>query len=162
MNKTFITIPSKKLIGIQVRTNNEWELSSSQSRIQECITAYWENLVPQKIKNKLQPDTTLCVYTDYESDFTGQYTFFMGQEVSTFEKLEEGLKTHEIPAQKYVKFTVGPGAMPNIVIDAWKSIWKMSEEELGGKRSYLSDFELYDKRAADIEAAVVEIYIGID
>jgi predicted transcriptional regulator YdeE len=66
-----------------------------------------------------------------------------------------------LPAQKYAKFTNMPGAMPDVCIDMWKNIWQMDAEELGGKRGYLADFEIYDERAADHKNAVLDIYIGI-
>ena len=52
--------------------------------------------------------------------------------------------------------------LPNIVIDSWKKIWTMEEKDLGGKRSYIADFEVYDQRAADSSHAIVDIYIGVE
>ena len=51
--------------------------------------------------------------------------------------------------------------MPGIVVEAWQKIWQMSDSELGGVRSYIADFEIYDERAFDPQNAVVDIYIGI-
>lgn len=50
--------------------------------------------------------------------------------------------------------------MPDIVIQAWQAIWKMTPEDLGGKRTYRADFEIYDQRAQDPQNSVVDIYIG--
>jgi predicted transcriptional regulator YdeE len=66
-----------------------------------------------------------------------------------------------IPAQTYTKFTNGPGPMPGVIRDAWFTIWDMSEEELGGARAYLTDFEIYDERAADHSQIVLDVCIGI-
>jgi len=41
-------------------------------------------------------------------------------------------------------------------------LWKMNENDFGGKRKYLADFEVYDKRASDPSNAVVDIYIGLN
>ena len=38
----------------------------------------------------------------------------------------------------------------------------MEEKDLGGKRSYIADFEVYDQRAADSSHAIVDIYIGVE
>jgi predicted transcriptional regulator YdeE len=37
----------------------------------------------------------------------------------------------------------------------------MSTDELGGRRAFKTDFEIYDQRAADPENAQVDVYIGL-
>jgi predicted transcriptional regulator YdeE len=37
----------------------------------------------------------------------------------------------------------------------------MSPEELGGTRSFHTDFEIYDQRAADPENAQIDVYVGL-
>ena len=81
--------------------------------------------------------------------------------VLSFDALSEGFSVLTIPEQKYAKFTNGPGAMPDICINAWQDIWQMKVEELGGERRYLADFEIYDERASDQQNVVFDIYIGI-
>jgi predicted transcriptional regulator YdeE len=51
--------------------------------------------------------------------------------------------------------------MPNLCIDLWQKIWEMPTSELGGTRSYRTDFELYDERAHDQNSTVLDIYIGL-
>jgi nucleotidyltransferase substrate binding protein (TIGR01987 family) len=43
----------------------------------------------------------------------------------------------------------------------WQNIWKMNTADLGGKRAYIADFEVYDERSQNPEQAVLDIYIGI-
>jgi predicted transcriptional regulator YdeE len=73
----------------------------------------------------------------------------------------EGFSSIIIPAQNYAKFTSKPGIMPEVCIDMWQNIWKMKSGELGGKRAYLADFEVYDKRALDPSKTVLDIYVGV-
>ncbi|MES2504275.1 MAG: GyrI-like domain-containing protein [Myxococcota bacterium] len=98
---------------------------------------------------------------NYQSDHTGNYTYFAGEDVSEIAELPEGFVSHRIPAQHYAKFMTEPGPLPGVVIQAWMSIWNMTDDELGGKRTYETDFELYDIRAQDPANAVVDIYIGL-
>ncbi len=51
--------------------------------------------------------------------------------------------------------------MPEVVIQAWHEIRKSNSTDRGAEREYLADFELYDGRALDPLATVVDIYIGI-
>ena len=38
----------------------------------------------------------------------------------------------------------------------------MNENDFGGKRKYIADFEIYDERAVDSHNTVIDIYIGIE
>lgn len=51
--------------------------------------------------------------------------------------------------------------MPNVIVDAWKEIWKMPASQLGGQRGYKADFEIYDERVSDHQSIVLDLYIGI-
>ncbi len=86
---------------------------------------------------------------------------FIGEEVSDLSSVPDDFETLMIPAQAYTKFTNGPGAMPQVVREPWFKIWETSPQELGGTRSYLTDFEIYDERAADHEKIVLDIYTGL-
>lgn len=162
MQKAVTTRNEIKLVGIQVRTNNQTEINPHTGKILPCLQKYFHQNVAAQIPNRKTSGTTFCCYTDYESDHTGDYTYFVGEEVSTFTGVPHGLETLVIPAQTYVKFTNGPAAMPEVVRQPWLKIWQMSPKELGGERTYLTDFEIYDERASDHQNIILDIYIGID
>jgi predicted transcriptional regulator YdeE len=161
MQKSIITIPEKKLVGITTRTSNKDEFDPSKSKIGTMMQSYWQNAISDKILNRKNPGTTICAYMDYESDYTGRYTYFIGEEVSSFTSVTGNLVEIIILAQTYCKFTTTKGIMPKIIIDAWLKIWQMNDQDFGSKRAYLADYEVYDQRAIDPNNAVVDIYIGI-
>jgi predicted transcriptional regulator YdeE len=158
-----ITLPEIKLIGIKARTNNASELNPNTSKIETTALKYLHNKLWEKIIHRKKPGTTYCVYTDYASDFTGDYTYFIGEEVTTFTlgDLPEEFSQLTISPQTYIKFTSNPGVIPEIVVNLWQKTWKMSPEELGGNRNYQTDFEIYDARARNPQNAVFDLYIGI-
>ncbi len=162
MQKLTIQLPEIKLVGIKTRTNNKNEFNPSAAKIGATIQKYSKEFLSEKIPNRKNPGTTLCVYTDYESDYTGWYTYFIGEEVTSFSKLPEDLETHIISPQTYAKFMIGPGPMPVVVMEAWQKIWQMQDSEFGGKRRYHADFEIYDQRAQDQQNTVLDICIGIN
>lgn len=151
----------KKIVGIKVRTNNQLEANHLEGKIFPIVKRYFHQNVAASIPNRLHPGTTFCIYTDYESDHQGDYTYFIGEEVNSFEGVPMGLEAITIPAQKYAKFTNGPGSMPDVVRKPWQQIWQMTPAELGGDRSYIADFEVYDERSRDHQNIVLDIYIGI-
>ncbi len=164
MQKIITQLPEIKLVGITCRTNNSHirKKNSSLDGITPTVQKYFNDQFSTRIINRKSPGITYCAYTDYESDFNGDYTFFIGEEVTLFENTdEEEMQELVIPTQKYAKFTNQSGPMPTVCLDMWKSIWKMKPYDLGGLRSYVTDFELYDQRSTDYYNTVLDIYIGL-
>ncbi|MBS0655314.1 MAG: GyrI-like domain-containing protein [Verrucomicrobia bacterium] len=162
MKRTTIEKPEIQLVGISIRTSYEKEVNKETGAILPCVMRYFHEALFDKIPHRKKPGTTFCAYTEYESDYRGAYTYFIGEEVSSpSAPLPEGFQKLIIPAQTYVQFTTSPAPMPEVIIDAWTSIWKMSPQELGGDRVYHTDFEIYDERAADHQRIVMDVCVGI-
>ena len=161
MQKQMIKISEMKLVGIAARTNNANEMKPETGKIPSMIQKYCHGGLSEKILNRKNPGTTYCVYTNYESDVTGDYTYFIGEEVTSLERVPEGFETIAIPAQNYAKFTNQPGTMPAVCIGMWQNIWAMNPSDLGGERLYIADFEVYDQRSTDPKNTVLDIYIGL-
>jgi len=51
--------------------------------------------------------------------------------------------------------------MPDALIKAWKTIWSLSPDDLGGEKSCKIDYEIYDERASDHANVVLDICIGM-
>lgn len=163
MQKQKSQLPELTLVGLMTRTNNKNEMNPDTSKIGALAGLYWSNEIANKIKHRSQPGVTYSVYTDYESDEHGDYTYFIGEVVDSLSDQDfSQLKTITIPASVYQKFTTAPGKMPEVVISAWQKIWSMNESDFGGKRQYIADFEVYNERAADPNNTVIDIYIGIE
>lgn len=163
MKKCNENLSSIKLVGITARANNDsiFKQDVTVNKVAETVYKYFHNGISEKISNRVKPGVTYCVYTDYESDYKGEYTYFIGEQVSSFEGIDNELSSLTIPAQSYIKFTNDAGPMPDVCVDLWKNIWKMSDHQLGGERAYIADFEVYDERAHDHQNVELDIYIGI-
>lgn len=163
MKKEIKTLSEIKLVGITTRTNNAhiFEPNPATNKIAAIVQKYFHEALAEKIVHRKKPGTTYCVYTNYESDFMGDYTYFIGEEVTTFVDLPEEFSKLTIPVQNYAKFTNGPSPMPEVCINLWQQIWQMKPEELGGERAYIADFEIYDERAIDHQNVILDIYIGV-
>lgn len=161
MQKTLEKRDEIKLVGLKVRTNNLNEFNPLTLKIGPTIMRYFSEQMAEKITHRKNPGTTICSYSDYESDHTGDYSYLIGEEVTSFENLPEGLSQLTMPAQNYAKFTTNPGVMPLVCIDAWQKIWQMTVTDLGTLRGYVADFEIYDERAKDPHNTVLDICIGL-
>ncbi|HVE45046.1 MAG TPA: GyrI-like domain-containing protein [Gammaproteobacteria bacterium] len=161
MKKELVNKSEIKLVGLTARTSNKNEMNPENSKIGELAGRFWSQNVAAQITNRKNPGVTLSVYTEYDSNEHGDYTYFIGEEVSSFENISVGMRQLTIPAAQYQKFTTPAGKMPEVVIHAWQQIWGMSANDLDGERAYIADFEVYDQRANDPSNASLDIYIGI-
>lgn len=158
MQETKIILPEIKLVGIKkIRTFNEAEFNPKTAQILPTIQKYGQENYPAKIKHRKNPGITFAIYFEYESDYKGEYSYFIGEEVTEFEDSNEELERYILPAQTYSKFTTESGPMVNVIVKTWQEIWQMDDSN----RNYIADFEVFDQRAQDPENAIVDIYIGI-
>lgn len=162
MKKEIVEIAAPiELIGLKERTSFKNESDPTKAIIGKLVGQFWQQNVPAKIPNQLQPDVTLAVYSNYESNEYGAYDYFYGKKVSSINNVPTGLTSIIIPSGKYVKLTTKAGPIPDILMHGWQQIWKMSAADLGGQRTYKTDFEVYDERARDRQNAIIDIYLGI-
>jgi predicted transcriptional regulator YdeE len=156
MEKETLHINEMKLVGLKTITCNQDEADPLKAKIGNLImNQYYGREVPDKILNRKNPGKTFGIYTDYESDYTGKYTYIVGEEVASIEDINADLVSKIIPSGTYIKFTTDYGEMPKVLVEVWQQIWQMNDRDLGGKRNYKADFEIYHQNEA-------EIYIGVD
>ena len=136
-------------------------MDPERAKIGPLLARYQSENIAKQIPHKQHSGVTYSVYTNYNSNELGDYTYFVGEEVSMTYDIPKSLTLLTIPASQYQKFTTEPGKMPGVVIEAWQQIWAMTREELGGVRNFVADFEIYDQKACDPSNAIVDIYIGI-
>src|SRR5579859_3904101 len=92
-----------KLVGLTAGTNNKNEMNPQTSKIGELMGRYWSQNIAAQISNRKNPGVTLSVYTEYDSNEHGDYTYFIGEEVGSFENIPSGLQKLMIPVAKYQK-----------------------------------------------------------
>jgi predicted transcriptional regulator YdeE len=148
------------VIGIAVRANNSKEMSGQGS-----IGAQWERFMKEGITGKIPNrvgDTIYALYTGYAKDRNGDYDFVIGMRVSVDNAVPPGMILKHVPAGKYAVVTSDKGPGFQVVPAAWQRIWQMEDSaQLGGLRSYATDYEVYDERARDPQAGQVDIFVGI-
>ena len=142
-----------KIIGISTETSNK------EGEASTAIGALWgqfisENLL-EKIPNRVDSDI-VCIYTDYESDYTGKYTCILGLKVSSLDIIPSGLIGRDFEGGNFQSF-LAKGGLPQAIIDTWHSIWSQDKTL---NRSYTYDYEVYDHRSRLGEESEVDIYIA--
>lgn len=150
-----IKLPAFTVVGIAVRTNNN---TTGQQDIGQLWGQFMSENIAASIPNKVS-DEIYSVYTDYESDFNGDYTTIIGCKVSDIdlEEMPEGMVVKDIPETTYQVYEA-KGAIPQCVGEAWMKIWQADSEI---KRAYVADFDIYGEGAQNPADAQVDIYLSI-
>lgn len=147
------------VIGVSARTNNAREQTQSG-----VIGKQWQRLFQEgllaKIPNKADGNI-IAVYANYASDHTGDYTFVLGNKVTSDKEIPDGMVAIKVLSGKYAVFPSGKGPAYKVVPATWSRINSLPKSSIGGDRLYKTDFEVYDQRAADPENSQVDVYIGI-
>ena len=143
-----------KIIGIATETTNK------NGKSAEALGKLWEQFYAENVAGKIpnkKSDDVYSIYTDYESDYTGNYKVLIGQIVGSLDTIPHGLIGREFNGGTYQKF-LAKGQMPEAVVEKWKHIWAKDNEL---NRKYTADFEVYGKKSQNGEYSEVDIYIAM-
>jgi predicted transcriptional regulator YdeE len=146
--------------GYLVPTNNGDEISG-QGKIGPLWQRFMEHHLGSQIPHRADPFLTV-VYSNYSSDEKGDYDYLLGARVSTVDGLAPGLSWKKVEPGTYAVILTEKGRMPGVLQAAWAIIWNMSAAQMGGRRLFASDYEIYDQRSTDPANAQVEIHIGVN
>lgn len=157
MQPTIVTKDTFRAVGISITTRNDIEFSAD-GKIPHLWQTYFQENIMNQVPNKIGTET-IALYSNYESDETGSYTYTIGNTVSAFELIPERMTLFSIPKTTYAVFTTRRGKISEVVPEMWRHIWEWSKEN---KRAFTVDFELYDERTANPDDAQVDIYISLE
>ena len=157
-NIRIVEIPGFTVVGIEARTNNAKEATADG-----IIGRLWHRFIDEAMADRI-PDkagsSLYAVYSDYDSDHNGEYTFMVGAPVKAHTAVPAGMVLKIVAPGKYAVITSQKGPFPKVIPEAWLEIFKL-EDEGKLKRSYRTDFELYDERALDPQTGQIDIYVGL-
>jgi predicted transcriptional regulator YdeE len=145
--------------GYAVRTNNAKEASGHGEigRLwSEFAQRHLDAAISHRVDNRL-----IVVYSDYASDEKGDYEYLLGAKVSSIAELPRGASYRQVAAGAYAVFRTRAGPAWRVVPDEWRRIWSMPPAELGGRRAFATDYEVYEGQSVDREDRPVEIHVGL-
>ena len=144
-----------RIAGFSIRTAN------AEGRSIREQGAFWQRFftegMAEKIPGIIDPSKIYGIYYNYESDFEGEYSFLIGFEIAPEAILPEGVESIVLPAGTYSVFTEDkPGPIGEKIGKIWAAVWQS-----GIRRSYETDFEVYNTASMQSENPEVSVYIGI-
>lgn len=159
MNLVKLHVDSFKVIGIEARTSNAREMSADGA-----IPRLWQRMRDENLLDRIPNRTDsriVALYTDYESDKNGPYTYVLGAKVSSDKHVPPGMVARTVPSGTYAMFTAQGGEAAQLVVNLWKRIWSL-EKPGPLHRAYRTDYEVhYQGLSDDPAAAHVDIYVGV-
>lgn len=147
-----VKLPQFFVAGIAVNTTNQD--GQSEKDIGDLWTKFTTGNMAQQITGKLSDDI-YCIYTDYESDYTGRYTAVLGCKVESADDVNHSFFTALIPAGDYQVYKP-QGRFPENVGHTWKQIWQTDID-----RKYTADYDCYKAGAKSFEETEVEVYLAV-
>lgn len=145
-----VELTSKTIKGLQIRTKNADEMNPETQKIAPLWGRFFAEIMPTFEQS---PPPLYGVYSDYESDASGEFDLLVGSDVL---KEAREIKSVTIEAGTYLVFPA-KGELPQAIIETWGQVWAYFEApSIDEKRAFKTDFELY---TSETEA---EIYIGVN
>ena len=146
------------IIGIEARTSGEQEMYGD-GLVAGLWQKFYQEHILEKISNKADKNI-YAVYTDYSQDRMGGYTVVIGARVKDKTQAPEGMLRKTIPAGQYAVLTSEKGPAATVVPAAWQRVWALEDkDELGGKRAYRTDYEVYGSASVDPQSTQAELYV---
>lgn len=159
MNLVKLHVDSFKVIGIETRTWNAREMSGNGAIGNLWVRLRDEHLL-DRIPNRVD-SRVVALYTDYESDKDGPYTYVLGAKVSSTKNIPPGMTAYTVRSGTYAMFTAQGGVPAEMVVNLWKRIWSL-EKPGALHRAYKTDFEVYYQGLSDqASASHVDVYVGV-
>ena len=106
-----------------------------------------EQSIPARIREE-----HYCVYCEYQSDWTKEFTVVVGCAVAADADVPEGMKKVQIAAGRFAVWCP-EGPLPQGVFDAWADVWKTPIDRL-----YEADYDVYGDTSGKNGATV---HVGV-
>jgi predicted transcriptional regulator YdeE len=156
MDMVKLHVDSFWVLGIETRTTNAREMTGSGE-----ISKLWKRLFTEGLLNRIpnRADSRITVvYSAYESDKDGPYTYLLGAKVSSIDKLPAGMSAKKVVTGDYAMFTAEGAPPAQLVVALWKQIWSLEAGRL--HRAYKTDFEVYEEHT-DPQNGRADVYVGV-
>lgn len=137
------------LAGIEIRTSNS-EMPGSALALKE---RYFAEKICEKIP--ALDNNIYVLYSNYESDYTGSYSYFIGRAISSAEGVPSDLTIKELCPGNYACFDLD-GPFPASLISAWTYIWRSNLA-----RAYRTDLEVYPWDFDPASNPKIKLFIGV-
>jgi predicted transcriptional regulator YdeE len=148
------------VVGIESRTSGEKEMAGD-GVIPQMWQRFYQERVLDKIPNRADQNV-YALYTSFSHDRMGEYTVVIGARVKDKSQVPAGMVLKSVPAGKYFVLASEKGPAPSVIPTAWMKVAALEDkDQLGGKRAYKADYEVYGPAATDPQNLQADLYVGL-
>ncbi|HEX4810125.1 MAG TPA: GyrI-like domain-containing protein [Bryobacteraceae bacterium] len=151
-------IDSFTVVGLTARTSNAKE-ASGNGVIGGLWARFRKDGLLDRIKHRADSHI-VAVYSEYESDKDGEYTYTLGSKVTSAKDVPAEMVARRTDSGEYGIFTAQGGPAIQLVMGLWQRIWSL-EKSPRLRRAYRTDFEIYLNPDAEDAGQKVDVYIGL-
>jgi predicted transcriptional regulator YdeE len=127
--------------GREARTSNAREMAGLG-----VISQLWSTVGPDS-------GPLVAVYSEYESDKDGEYTFTLGSKADGEHRAGADCVSRTVEPDDYLCLKADGTVTPQMVVALWQQVWSL-EKEGSLVRAYRTDFETYTTGG-------MELYVGV-
>jgi len=147
------------VVGIDARTSGEKEMTG-EGVIPDLWQRFYQERILDTIPNKVDA-SVYALYAEFSRDRMGAYTVVIGARVKDKSHVPAGFVLKVIPAGTYAVIASDKGPAPTVIPAAWLKVAALEDkEELGGKRAYKTDFEVY-QQLTDPQNVQADLFVGL-
>lgn len=149
-----------KMAGVSMRTGKETIYKDAVLLGKEYQRVKEQNL----IQGQKEPRAFVAISKDYSND-NSSWEYLMGDVVTSFDSVPEGLTAFEIPAKTYAVFTIQPkfkffwgpaiGLTKKYIFTEW-----LPNSKYDPDHEILGDFEYHDQRSTSKKPSI-ELYVPV-
>ncbi|WP_455365252.1 GyrI-like domain-containing protein [Kaarinaea lacus] len=156
MNIVEKAVTTTRVIGIKTSTSSTLESDPESARIPELWQRFFSENIEEHIPDKMSEGLIYGVYSDYDNEHRGNFSFIAGRQVLSTELIPEDFAAIEIPQGDYLVFS-DDGDMPAVIYSMWQTIREYFSQSANHHRAFTTDFELYNNEHPN----KIEIYIAL-
>jgi predicted transcriptional regulator YdeE len=142
------------IIGLSTRT--------SPATAATAIPALWQRFLANPpgsdVERRANDAAVYAVYSDYQSDFQGEYTLTLGVAVEADAQVPDDLRRVRVPRGRYACFHA-QGDPRDVIWRTWSFINQEWEQRAG--RRYIADVERYDSQTLGERDVSADILVGL-
>jgi len=147
-----VMIDGRSVYGLSTRTTIAQEMDPSQAKI-GALWQKFDQTVPVDYQNG---ERVYGVYSDYESDATGEFNTIAAYDGKRLSLLEEVV----LPSGKYLLFEaeasgVDDEARTKTILQLWGQVWSYFAQKPNHTRAFKTDFDFYKGLMH------IEVYVSI-
>nr|WP_154324541.1 GyrI-like domain-containing protein [Pantoea sp. 201603H] len=145
--------PVLSLVGVSTRTNNTNEIDVTTAKILPLWRHFYQDIYPEQLSG----DVVYGVYSNYESDASGEFDVTVAVKAQEDENVQTGsmFDKIELAPGRYMVFSGQTGA-GNPVFHLWQQVWQHFEQTgCPHQRCWITDYEIYYRDGK------IELLIGI-